>query len=137
MVELRARIRNGTHSGLRLWRGGWPPLVFVMSSSLPPPTFSIIQLMGLMVIDGRRTTQVASLSRCNHLLCSSISLSESYAAIVPLLPGRLKYNAAHFETNHGVDHIFSAKIFTRASFPTVLSLQVLNIQTRDSSLPVF
>jgi hypothetical protein len=38
-------------------------------------------------------------------------------------------------SRHGVNHIFPAKIFIRASFPTMLSLQVLNMQTRDFSPP--
>jgi hypothetical protein len=61
--------------------------VSLTTTSLPPPSYLFNhhlypELVRLMAVDG--TTRVASLSRCNHLPRSSISLSESY---VPLLPG--------------------------------------------------
>jgi hypothetical protein len=86
IVDCPRRTRNGIPVGPHVGRCRSHSSTFNVQPPLPPHISSIIyipNLVRLIVVDGR-TTQVASLSRCNHRLPrSSMYMSESSVDMPP------------------------------------------------------
>lgn len=102
IVDCPRRTRNGIPVGPHVGRFRSHSSTFNVQPPLPPRISSIVyipNLVRLIVVDGR-TTQVASLSRCNHRLPrSSMYMSESSVDIrlrAPW-PTQIQCSAAHFE----------------------------------------